>query len=745
MRLTLRTLLAYLDNVLDPADAEQLGAKIRDSEFATGLKGRIQSIVVKPRMGAPKIDAKGLTGDANNVAEYLDSSLPPDRVGDFERVCLESDVSLAEAAACHQILTLVLGKPADVPVGLRERVYALNMEPTVAVASAVSAAAGPAGATKPPPPPPPTDAELPTPPPVKPPLEVPDYLLAGRRSSFWPIAATVAAMLLLAVGVLRLLGPFDSQHPLVTALGLGAGGEQVAEAPNDPGLMVEQPPTQPGPAPIGEPNDASMDEDNPAMTRTDDERPVAPPGDVETPVNPPVDPIAGAPDAPPTEVEPMAPLPPALPLRPKSPDDLPNDPAVVGGPAAAMEEEAADAAQPPGEAPPAAVSGDVGRFVSDEHVLARFNAAAGLWQRLPTRALLTAGERLVALPSYRPQLALASGAQVTLIGETAIVLAPPREGRSVVLVDYGRLLVDSVGAAGAQIEFNLTGLKGVATLSDPDSSLAVEVRPYLPPGTNPEMPGTAAVPVVDLFAVRGSVVWQEEGQEPVVIPMNFGRTYIGATPPVTSGPFKAPDWTDSRSVSGFDRETSYALHELLSTEKPLTVALQEQLQDRRAEIRALSARSLVALDQFEPIIKELSDSRQYTFWFAELDTLRDALARGPESAAAVRESISRIRPEVSDELYRLLWNYSPEQLARGEAETLVKALESPDMDIRVVTFDNLRRITGALMLYRPERRVDQNKLAVQKWKERLKEGGIIYKVQPSPLPDRKPLDRMPPE
>ena len=37
MRLTLRTLLAYLDEILEPADAEQLGDKIRSNPHASDL------------------------------------------------------------------------------------------------------------------------------------------------------------------------------------------------------------------------------------------------------------------------------------------------------------------------------------------------------------------------------------------------------------------------------------------------------------------------------------------------------------------------------------------------------------------------------------------------------------------------------------------------------------------------------------------------------------------------------------
>ena len=127
MRLTLRTLLAYLDDILEEDDIQVLKAKIEESPRATQLIDRIRKSVDNGAIGALSSDAIGPLENANAMGEYLDSTLSAEQIAEIERLCMDSDVSLAEAAACHQILTVVLGQPAQVPDHLRQRIYDLPL------------------------------------------------------------------------------------------------------------------------------------------------------------------------------------------------------------------------------------------------------------------------------------------------------------------------------------------------------------------------------------------------------------------------------------------------------------------------------------------------------------------------------------------------------------------------------------------------------------------------------------------
>ncbi len=728
MRLTLRTMLAYLDDVLDPADAETLKKKIEESDFASGLVDRIRGALKKLRMDAPKLDGKGIGNDANTVAEYLDSALTQDRVAEFERVCLESDKHLSEAASCHQILTIVLGKPADVPPNLRERIYLLGNPDRAPAHAARGTAAVLADASTVPPPIPAGNGK----PVQRPaPLEVPEYLRAGRTSSIWPLLGFTAAALLIGLVVLRAQGPFDSTHPLAK---LFAGSKDIAEAPSEPAAPSDvAPKTDEKTAIVATDSTPAATDSAPSTSLP------ASPGATENVAATTSPNAATAADVPPPEspdkviVATAAPLVPPGPAVPETPDTTVPPPAP---PAVAVTPKLPTAKLPGTEIAPKPKPADVGRYTSDGQLLATLDPNDGLWYVKQPQEILSAGERLVVLPPYRPQLALPSAVQLTFVGEASLRMEEPDENRIPrVSVAYGRFLAATAGKAGAQVQLDLAGVKGQLTLVDADSVLAIKLAKWVPPGADPE--AADGLLVIEMYNANGRASWQQ-GETKVDIPSRHVHVYVGIDPPETHGPFFSPEWIDAKSIKPIDRDAATALEKLVDFERPLNLSLQEVTKDR--PVRALAARCLAALGEFEPILRELSDGNQYSFWPSEFEALQHSLSRSPETAAKVRQTLGLLRSVDSKELYRLLWGYSEEQLAQGAAGQLVKLLEHDQMDMRVLAYSNLVSITGVWGFYRPERSAVQNKTAIQKFKDRKDKNTILYHLPPSPLDTYKPIN-----
>ena len=123
MRLTLRTLLAWLDDTLPPIQVREIGRQVSESAYAQELVERIHRVTRQRRLTIPgKSGPEGT--DPNIVAGYVDNDLDAEQVGEYEKKCLSSDVNLAEAACVHQILSL-LGQKVHVPVEAKARMYQL--------------------------------------------------------------------------------------------------------------------------------------------------------------------------------------------------------------------------------------------------------------------------------------------------------------------------------------------------------------------------------------------------------------------------------------------------------------------------------------------------------------------------------------------------------------------------------------------------------------------------------------------
>ena len=125
MRLTLKTILAYSDDLFDAEYRPAIEKRINEDDASGYVINRIRSVVRNPDIPVPGRLGEKEELSANLVAAYLDNLLSDADQSRFETICLRSDIYLAEIACSHQILTTILGQPAKLNRDCRLRLYAI--------------------------------------------------------------------------------------------------------------------------------------------------------------------------------------------------------------------------------------------------------------------------------------------------------------------------------------------------------------------------------------------------------------------------------------------------------------------------------------------------------------------------------------------------------------------------------------------------------------------------------------------
>jgi hypothetical protein len=755
--LTLRTLLAYMDGLLDPKDSQEIGKKIEDSKYATDLFHKIRDVMRRLRLAAPSITERGTNLDCNTVAEYLDNAMPGDRVPDFEEVSLKSDMHLAEVASCHQILAMVLGEPVEIDPESRQRMYQL---PTVANRvdeerqAAVEAATMLSG-----------DGNGPMPP-AAPPLKVrprpvvPEYLRDPPGKSRLLPAAAIMLLAGATIGLLWVLFSANARQWLEARKpsaeeSRGEGERPKAARSSDGETAKPSEASAAGGKDTGNTLAVAGKSELPAPT-------VENPAD-HSPANPVPIPSKGTgtlAGLTPSGSNVLSPTPP-LPMPPPVADHnvkLPDGDVAVVPTAGSPPKSTADAAKA-GNPPPAPArvgpspvppgNAKLGRFTSDtQDVLLRFEEGSASWRRVLPEEFLAGHQALLALPTYRPRVVvLNAGVALELVNGTRIELLPDNsQGLPGVDIAFGNLVVKPLAQEGARLRVAVRSHSGTITLASGESIAGLEVTRVHDLGKHPEKALSHAL--TRLYAARGNAIWEEEGKPPVRLSAPARLLLDGdAADALPAADKEVPNWITANTVNELDQRAARDVSLALSADRAASLSLNELSEDRRREVRGLAARCLGYLGQFDPMTAALNDVDLHFKWSDYIQQLKEAIARGPETAASIRQSLEKKYTNDAAALYRMLWGYTDNDLEDGEDARLVKYLDDESPIFRALAFENLKDITGKTLSYQPEATTAAKRLkAVQQWKKLLQLGWIRYNVpdvKPRPVPAEIPKATVP--
>ena len=778
MRLTVRTLLAWLDNVLPAGEQHELGDKVAASTAAQHLVERIRRVVERPTVPAPRLDGKGLANDANSVACYLDNTLEHDRLEEFERVLIESDMHLAEVAACHQLIATFAEDPlASMPLDgdrrarllaamqhrLAVRFAAVERQEQVANAQAVGAAIlagdhaggngfGGIGSGT-------VRDEI-------------DTVLVDRRDAAaattrrsgrsskaaWASALAAVSLLLLLGGLL--VRSINGRRPETVATNRAKANPGDARPPvaaSEPENLTEKPALALEPAAIPtEPVSQQPAIDAPAVAV------VQPPAVAPMPAT--AEPDATQPATPPA-------TPPAAPQPSPDPVEMPRvpqgDALAIAAPIAAV-----PAAQVPAQPVPAAqaVQGELPSqaespfnepttksppgnpaigFVADNGILLHKvvqptvagAAARTAWVPFTAGAVLEPREEVLVPAGAYPEVSV-GGVMIRPLPGTRATLTQDSDGTPRIEIAFGRV-VARASRGGDHLAVIAGGLSGtiVEGLIKP---VAIEVDLERQPGGDPMLDPARVRALIS--TASGGIVWKQSAVDGELLAgigpegMLDARHSIlwdDARPKVAAVVRQpSPAWLDTLTQSDrIERGASEALAARLATGTPFDRALREMSADRRAENRMLAVSSLGLLGEYDELVELLAsegagrklENRQ---WLAlESSTVPLALARGEMSAGRLRETFERVGPPGRGEIvFRMACGFSNDQLASGADAELVAALEDSSLIARRYAHkclcDIVRPSAADKVKYRADGLPELRREGVVWWRSQLEKSAI---------------------
>lgn len=746
MRLTLRTLLAYLDDRLSPANTKELGQKIAASPFATELVERIREVKRRRRLALP--DKPVAMIDPNLVAEYLDDQLTPELVARVEQQILASDVMLAEVASAHEILGQ-LRDPVTVEPRLQDRLYSLDPTGTTDVVRALTgggfAESKPVGTKS-------NEWK---------PLVVPEK--SSRRLPFVIVAGLAMLWLAIVISDSILFGPSDSSQSVagvdnnanaVNAIADNPPQIDPPEANNDGVVAPQDPLTVPG----------TVDEANRVADAASPATPVEPgPAKASSP------PKTGS-----TEVATTSNNATAVDSSSKS--GAPAQPMLVAAVPGTNVPEPAPAEIPsrPMDAEALPAQKSTIHLMADNRTLFVFDEPLDRWTQLgkipggegvlrirnlvDCTAILDKRWFGVAAPFQATVFAADRGWSGMIYGNTlAQVVNRPVAGLS---IWSGRLKLSVDAAQPWQDDsppvFTLrtAGVDSKLTLHSKETVVAVEVLPVTLRPENPEDQEVDPKSADSLLHLQGAdfqvSVIAVSGQASIQLPdteqsivLTSGKAASWLAPGATGGnpPAKvaentvvndgsqlapAPEWVRAELNPLPEAE---ALNSLIATaiangEDP-TLAVTHLLADRNPQVGVRAVQVLIATRDIDRLLSAMFETLDEAVHRAAIDGLSQIANGSLSGRSAIRSALETRMPmsEVDTTLLLILGIGDAEARDPDFCRTLMDLLNNDRLATRTLAFYRIQKYSNDRLGYQPEAESLRRRDAVRRWQKFLDRNG----------------------
>ncbi len=781
MRLTLRTLLAYRDRVLGVADTEDLHRRIQISQDAGNLLKRIGAVTKQNNLLAPPVLGKGLGGDPNSIAEYLDDALQHSQIPELERTCLVSDMQLAELADCHTMLSTAMNTKVTVPESLREialaagdpqlrkqvaaelearkaprrsgrrtnpalietqgsasNTDAISHDVTVRVEAPMLASGGDSIATH--------GLDLET---YALSHEVPEYLVGSSPIGNWRIPLAIGTLVtLLGLLVWQNLGPWDRVAELFAngpARTLGSSKsidyDLITEAQLAPPGLSDATTAPPDNAAPNAASSASLE-----IESSDNMPPgaaaVAPTMTVDSQVPPGLDIVTDSTAPPGISTAPLgiSESPPGIPPgTSNAPPGLGS--ALANGAASGTPAAARDLAAGSGVAiwlPRNAVE-------DEAVVLSEVNKKL---QRVQAGEPIQVPSKLIIPPTTRTTIDLPGGVLWTACGPSILELAPARVGSApVVVTRLCRSLIRG-GPEGRQVVLATPAGEYLLELADATSLASIEFA-YRPAKHGSCLDVNAMLPILVIVAAEGGVSIQAAGQPaklkeqsvaPEKLALGEGLAVVAGSQPVRFRLQEIPAWYRTSIERPIDGLASEDLHRLLAATDPqvgLVPIIDDLTTHRRPETAAMAIQVALLSGNWQPLAEGfLGNERMRSHWSPTLQLARQCLASDPGAAPAAKQVFLQNYGDADGQLlYDLVCGLPEDQLGTEGLANLVQLLEHPRLDHRVLAAYQLYLFAGKNLGYQP---TAPNRVSVQQWRRELATNRLAAAAIPDIIWERRP-------